>query len=146
MENLWKKEVDHRSSPSELFFRKGILKTCSKYTREHLFIRTPLDDCFYRPIFEDSGSTYPLQIWKTLDYVYALFSRILTGPLEKSQEKGSLVSGMSRFINQYIHWYIKSYNFHWREEWVNIIGYLCLKLRIWLDPFALLNTMQFQRQ
>ena len=35
-----------RSSPPKVFLQKGILKKCSKFTGEHLVIRTPLKGCF----------------------------------------------------------------------------------------------------
>ena len=44
-----------RSNLSEVLLRKGVLKICNKFTgehpcyifSEHLFLRTPLEGCFY---------------------------------------------------------------------------------------------------
>ena len=35
-----------RSSRSEVFLVECVLKICSKFTGEHLLLRTPLDACF----------------------------------------------------------------------------------------------------
>ena len=58
MKNLLRKEtklaafmylyIRSRSSRSEVFLGKGVLKICSKFTGEHPFLRTPLDGCFCR--------------------------------------------------------------------------------------------------
>ena len=54
-------DTTHRSSHPEVFLRKGVLKTCSKFTGEHpcrsvisikfLFLRKPLDDCLCTHLF-----------------------------------------------------------------------------------------------
>ena len=40
-----------RSSHPEVFLEKGVLKICSKFTEEHLFLRTLLDGCFCQKYF-----------------------------------------------------------------------------------------------
>ena len=44
----------YRSSSPEVFLRKGVLKICSKYTGEHLFLMTPPGGCFWLYVFISS--------------------------------------------------------------------------------------------
>ena len=44
----------YRSTIPEVFLRKGVLKICSKYTGEHLFLTTPSGGCFWLYVFISS--------------------------------------------------------------------------------------------
>ena len=49
---LYKFFVTQRGRRPEVFLRKGVLKICSKFTGEHLLLRTPLDGCLCTQKFD----------------------------------------------------------------------------------------------
>ena len=63
-----------RSSPSKVFSGKGVLKICSKFTGEHLCLRTPLEGCFLslwfvnvRSMFRPMLQSYYMKKMKNID-------------------------------------------------------------------------------
>ena len=123
----------HRSSPSEVFLAKGVLKICSKFTGErlcrsaisiklqsnfievalwhkcspvnllhifrNLFLRTPLNDCFWTFIFSnalrllkvDFIKRFPEQFFDFRDLVNCYWKECTAYSLEKLQVLNQLI-------------------------------------------------------
>ena len=104
---LWKQLGLFRSSPPEVFLRKGVLKICSKFTGEHPcrsvisikfqsnFIKIALRfSCKIAACFQKTFSSENIW-WAASDYSLPLD---VTSQLEKTQKRKQVFTGQSCMI------------------------------------------------